>query len=385
MRIVVALGGNALLKRGEPMTAEHQRANVRVAAAPLAPVAARPRARGLARQRAAGRPARPPGARPTRRSSPIRSTSSAPRREGMIGYMIEQELGNLLPFEKPLATILTMVEVDPADPAFEDPTKFVGPVYDEAEADRLAADKGWAVKPDGDKWRRVVASPAPEADLRDPADPLAARAGRRRDLRGRRRHPDDVRAGRDRDARRCRGRRRQGPRERAPGPRARRRPVRHGDRRRRRLRGLGHADQRRGSSGRRPPSSRRSTFAGGLDGPEGRGRRRVRRQRRASAPRSGRSRTSGSWSTARRARTSSAGGSAMDRAMCVRRPFGGRQASHGHRPSARPEPSAPHPRNHDELLFDDVLWVERAQWEHDQFVARMRERGVEVLTTSRTC
>ena len=50
----------------------------------------------------------------------------------MIGYMIEQELGNLLPFEKPLATILTMVEVDPDDPAFDDPTKFVGPVYDES-------------------------------------------------------------------------------------------------------------------------------------------------------------------------------------------------------------------------------------------------------------
>ncbi len=79
----------------------------------------------------------------------------------MIGYMLEQELGNRLPFEKPLATILTMVEVDPADPAFDDPTKFVGPVYDEAEAHRLAADKGWIVKPDGAKWRRVVPSPRP--------------------------------------------------------------------------------------------------------------------------------------------------------------------------------------------------------------------------------
>ena len=81
--------------------------------------------------------------------------------QGMIGYMLEQELGNRLPFEKPLATILTMVEVDPADPAFDDPTKFVGPVYDEAEANRLAAEKGWVVKPDGAKWRRVVPSPRP--------------------------------------------------------------------------------------------------------------------------------------------------------------------------------------------------------------------------------
>jgi carbamate kinase len=82
--------------------------------------------------------------------------------EGMIGYMIEQELGNLLPFEVPFATILTMVEVDPDDPAFENPTKFVGPVYSEDEAKSLAAEKGWVVKPDGDYWRRVVPSPLPK-------------------------------------------------------------------------------------------------------------------------------------------------------------------------------------------------------------------------------
>ena len=81
--------------------------------------------------------------------------------EGMIGYMLEQELGNVLPFEVPIATILTMVEVDPADPAFTNPTKFVGPIYDQAEADRLAADKGWTFKQDGAKWRRVVPSPLP--------------------------------------------------------------------------------------------------------------------------------------------------------------------------------------------------------------------------------
>src|SRR4029453_2406861 len=81
--------------------------------------------------------------------------------EGMIGYLIEQELGNLLPFEKPLATILTMTEVDPADPAFDDPTKFVGPGYSREEAHRLAAERGWVVRPDGDAWRRVVPSPVP--------------------------------------------------------------------------------------------------------------------------------------------------------------------------------------------------------------------------------
>ena len=82
--------------------------------------------------------------------------------EGMIGYLIEQELGNLLPFEKPIATILTMTEVDPDDPAMKDPTKFVGPVYTEDDARRLAAEKGWTVKPDGEHWRRVVPSPLPK-------------------------------------------------------------------------------------------------------------------------------------------------------------------------------------------------------------------------------
>jgi carbamate kinase len=79
----------------------------------------------------------------------------------MIGYMIEQELGNLLPIEYPFATILTMVEVDPEDPAFDEPTKPIGPVYSEAEAKRLEAEKGWVMKPDGEQWRRVVPSPEP--------------------------------------------------------------------------------------------------------------------------------------------------------------------------------------------------------------------------------
>jgi len=80
----------------------------------------------------------------------------------MIGYMIEQELGNLLPMEEPLATILTMVEVDPEDPAFDNPTKPIGPVYSEQEAKTLAKQKGWSVAPDGEYWRRVVASPEPQ-------------------------------------------------------------------------------------------------------------------------------------------------------------------------------------------------------------------------------
>jgi carbamate kinase len=81
--------------------------------------------------------------------------------EGMIGYVLEQELGNELPPQAPLATILTMVEVDPADPAFGNPTKFVGPVYTREQADQLAADKGWSFCEDGTSWRRVVPSPQP--------------------------------------------------------------------------------------------------------------------------------------------------------------------------------------------------------------------------------
>ena len=71
--------------------------------------------------------------------------------------MIEQELGNLLPFEVPFATLLTMVEVDPKDPGFQNPTKFVGPVYEKAAADQIAAQKSWNFKQDGARWRRVVA------------------------------------------------------------------------------------------------------------------------------------------------------------------------------------------------------------------------------------
>ena len=81
--------------------------------------------------------------------------------EGMIGYMIEQELGNLLPIEIPIASILTMVEVDPEDPAFSNPTKPIGPIYTKEEAEELQKVRGWEIKMDGKDWRRVVASPEP--------------------------------------------------------------------------------------------------------------------------------------------------------------------------------------------------------------------------------
>src|SRR5512135_1231314 len=161
MRIVVALGGNALLKRGEPMTHDVQRANIQVAARALAPVAQQHQlvlAHGNGPQ--VGLLALQASAYKEVEAYPLDVLGA--QTEGMIGYMIEQELGNLLPFEAPFATILTMVEVDPADPAFQNPTKFVGPVYEQAEADRLKAEKGWVFKQDGAKWRRVVPSPLPK-------------------------------------------------------------------------------------------------------------------------------------------------------------------------------------------------------------------------------
>lgn len=161
MRIVVALGGNALLKRSDPLTVEAQRANVRVAAKALAPLAEEhelviahgngPQVGLLALQAAAYSEVEP---------YPLDVLGA--QTQGMIAYLVEQELGNVLPFEKPLATVLTMVEVDPSDPAFSDPTKFVGPSYGKAEADRVAAEKGWVFKQDGEAWRRVVASPEPK-------------------------------------------------------------------------------------------------------------------------------------------------------------------------------------------------------------------------------
>jgi carbamate kinase len=160
MRIVVALGGNALLKRGEPMTAGHQRANIAIAAGALAKIANEHElvvAHGNGPQ--VGLLALQAEAYPEVEAYPLDVLGA--ETEGMIGYLLEQELGNELPFEKPLATILTMVEVDPDDPAFKDPTKFVGPVYTADQATVLAAEKGWVVKPDGEHWRRVVPSPRP--------------------------------------------------------------------------------------------------------------------------------------------------------------------------------------------------------------------------------
>jgi carbamate kinase len=161
VRVVAALGGNALLRRGEPLTAENQRANARLACKALAPVALEhelvishgngPQVGLLALQGSA-----------FTEVDPYPLDLLGAQTEGMIGYLIQQELGNELPFERRLASLLTLIEVDPRDPAFQDPTKPIGPIYEKAEANRLAEEKGWAFKPDGDSFRRVVPSPLPQ-------------------------------------------------------------------------------------------------------------------------------------------------------------------------------------------------------------------------------
>ncbi len=160
MRIVVALGGNALLKRGEPMTSMVQRENIREAARALAPLVQDhdlvlshgngPQVGLLALQAACYTAVEP---------YPLDVLDA--QTEGMIGYLIEQELGNLLPAETHFATVLTMIKVDPKDPAFSEPTKFVGPVYEKEEAERIGRVKGWTFRQDGGAWRRVVPSPRP--------------------------------------------------------------------------------------------------------------------------------------------------------------------------------------------------------------------------------
>jgi carbamate kinase len=161
VRVVVALGGNALLRRGEPLSAENQRENVARACAALERLAREhelvvshgngPQVGLLALQ----------GAAYTKVETYPLDVLDA-QTQGMIGYLIMQELGNLLPFGKPLSTLLTMIEVEPDDPAFANPTKPIGPIYTADEAAELAGEKGWTFKPDGQSMRRVVPSPRPK-------------------------------------------------------------------------------------------------------------------------------------------------------------------------------------------------------------------------------
>lgn len=164
MLVVAALGGNALLRRGEPLTMDVQSRNAVVAAAALAPLAARHRLvithgngpqvglLALDQEAGAGIPLDVLGA----------------ESQGMIGYLLESALRNAMPGQE-LATILTQVAVDPSDPAFDRPEKPIGPVYPEAIARELAAANGWSIAPDGDGFRRVVPSPDPRGIFQVPA------------------------------------------------------------------------------------------------------------------------------------------------------------------------------------------------------------------------
>lgn len=163
MRIVIALGGNALLKRGEAPSIDTQRRNARRAAQSIAAIAPGneliithgngPQIGLLALQDVAAS------------GGPVPLDVLNAQTDGMIGYLLEQELINALGGECRVVTVLTQVEVDPADAGFGRPTKFIGPVYGADEAQRVAAARGWTMAQDGAHWRRVVASPEPRGIL----------------------------------------------------------------------------------------------------------------------------------------------------------------------------------------------------------------------------
>jgi carbamate kinase len=162
MLVVVALGGNALLQRGQPADVNTQRANVTAAVAAITELATEhdvvithgngPQVGLLALQGESSRDARP---------YPLDVLGA--ETEGMIGYLLDQELVNRFGGRRQVATLLTQVIVDADDPAFRRPEKFIGPVYEDAIAHRLASERGWIVAQDGRHWRRVVPSPEPRA------------------------------------------------------------------------------------------------------------------------------------------------------------------------------------------------------------------------------
>ncbi len=159
MKVVIALGGNALLKRGEPMDADVQRRNIALAAVAVARVAQQhtvvvthgngPQVGLLALQAEASQAAHP---------YPLDVLGA--ESEGMIGYMIEQELMACLP-KRAVVTLLTQVVVNPGDAAFSHPTKPIGPSYTAEQARELERERGWRMAQEGPRWRRVVPSPEP--------------------------------------------------------------------------------------------------------------------------------------------------------------------------------------------------------------------------------
>ena len=161
MRVVAALGGNALLRRSESAEIEAQRHNVEIAVQAIAELAGDhelvvthgngPQVGLLSLQ-----------AESSEEVAPYPLDVLGAESEGMIGYLLEQQLGNTLP-GRHVATLLTQVVVNGDDPAFSEPTTPIGPVYGRAAAERLAEDRDWTIAPDGDGFRRVVPSPEPQA------------------------------------------------------------------------------------------------------------------------------------------------------------------------------------------------------------------------------
>ncbi|MFK7938793.1 MAG: carbamate kinase [Roseovarius sp.] len=155
MRVVVALGGNALSVRGQTLTGDTQRASIRVAAAALAQLL-----------EAGHRVVITHGNGPQVGYLALHGTDFpldvlGAETEGMIGYVLQQELDNAYAPDVKYATLLTQGEVAPDDPAFQHPTKFVGPIYSDHEAERLSAERGWSIGRDGNHMRRTVPSPRP--------------------------------------------------------------------------------------------------------------------------------------------------------------------------------------------------------------------------------
>jgi len=175
MLVVLALGGNALLRRGEPLEAELQRQNLLAAAKALAPIARKhqvvithgngPQVGLLALQAAAYKDVQP---------YPLDILGA--ESEGMIGYLIEQGLANELPGRE-IVTLLTQVEVEIDDPNFANPSKPIGPIYGQAEARLLTTRSGWTLIPGGPGFRRAVASPAPRRIREINAIKLLIRSG----------------------------------------------------------------------------------------------------------------------------------------------------------------------------------------------------------------
>jgi len=166
MKVVVALGGNALLQRGEPPDSEVQAHHIAAAVEALTPIARHhelvvthgngPQIGLLALE----------SARDPALSHPYPLDVLGAQTQGMVGYWLLQALQNALPGRQ-VACLVTQTLVAADDPAWADPTKFIGPVYDEREARRLAVERGWQVRADGGAWRRVVASPDPVSVVED--------------------------------------------------------------------------------------------------------------------------------------------------------------------------------------------------------------------------